>query len=182
MAGIKSLAPGLAAGGTVLQTAGYLDAARATKQMAVRRKQAAEFAALQLEQNAGQELAAGQMGAEEARRQGKILGSNILARAAASGGGASDPTVVNLIAKTAGEASYRAALASYQGEAAARHLNLQAAGQRYGADLYGADASSAAQAMKGRALQTALISGGSLYGKYWAGPKGDDPFRELEMR
>src|SRR3990167_6014133 len=114
------IAPALLAGGTVMATTGYLDAARATKLQAQRRMTAAQFAAAQLEQQAGQQTAVGQHAAAEQMRQGRIAGSNILARAAAGGGGASDPTIVNLIARNAGESSYRAALASYQSLSAAR--------------------------------------------------------------
>ncbi len=169
-----SLAPGLLAGGTVMSATGYMDAAKATQLQAERRTQAAQFAATQLEQQAGQETAAGQAAAAEQLRQGKIVGSNILARVAAGGGGASDPGIATLIARNAGESSYRAALASYQGLAAARQSRIAASGQIYGAQLTQADADAAAAALRGRAASSVLTGAGSLFNKYWSGTPNTD--------
>ena len=57
--------------------------------------------------------------------------SAALASAAAGGGGASDPTVVNIIARTAGEGAYRRAVALYQGDDRARLMNMQADAKQY---------------------------------------------------
>lgn len=157
-------------GGTVMAATGYMDAAKATQVMAQRRSQSAEFAATQLEQQAGQETAAGQAAALEQRRQGRLIGSDILAKAAMSGG-ASDPGIVNLIAKNAGESSYRASLAAYEGLSRARQSRLQAASQRYGAELGEADAGAAASSLRTRAFSTALTGAGTMYEKYWAAPE-----------
>ena len=91
-----------------------------------------------MEQSAGQERAASQRGAVEQRRQGRLVGSRAQAFAAASGGGALDPTVVNLLGDLGNEADFRAATALYQGEDAARGREYSAVLQRAAGqgDLY----------------------------------------------
>ncbi len=73
-------------------------------------------------QAAGQNRAVSQRQAEEARRQARLVQSRQQAVAAASGAGAADPTVVNLMgeARKAGEMDALTAL--YQGEQSARDL------------------------------------------------------------
>lgn len=88
--------------------------------------QAAQFAADQMRQQAGQQVAASQRSAYDVDQSAKYIASDALARAAASGGGASDPTVVNTIARIKAEGAYRSSLALYGGEDRARLLNLQA--------------------------------------------------------
>jgi hypothetical protein len=51
--------------------------------------------------------------------------------AAASGAGASDASVVNIVGRIKGEGAYRAATALYAGEDKARVLRMQAAAKRY---------------------------------------------------
>lgn len=170
MAGMMAFAPmALQVAGTAMSAVGYMDAANASKLQAQRRMQATQFAAQQLEQQAGQQTAEGQAGALEARRQGDIVQSNLLARAGASGAGG--PGVIDLIKRNAGETAYRSALASYQGLALARQSRLEAAGQIYGGELSKADAEAASNAYRGRAVTTALIGAGSLYDKYFAKPE-----------
>ena len=65
-------------------------------------KKRMQFKAKQLEQNAGKALSASQRQAQELDRQGRLQQSRALAIAASSGGGASDPTVMNLMAELAG--------------------------------------------------------------------------------
>ena len=89
-------------------------------------KESADFQAEQLRQNAGQAQASAQRTAYDASRQTDYANSRALAVAAASGGGASDPTVVNLIARNAGEGAYRQAVALYGGDEKARLDNMQA--------------------------------------------------------
>lgn len=86
--------------------------------------------ARQLDAKAGLERASSQREALEERRQGRLAQSRTLALAAASGGGASDPTVVNLMADLAGEGEYRALTALYNGEEEARGLEAQATARR----------------------------------------------------
>ena len=83
-----------------------------------------------MEQGAGQERAAAQRAAIEQRRQGRFVGSRAQAIAAASGGGALDPSIVNLMGDLGSEADFRAATALYQGEDRARSLEYGAVLQR----------------------------------------------------
>lgn len=100
-------------------------------QFGIQAQQAAEYQAAQLRQNAGQQQASAQRQAFDVDRQSKYVASSALATAAASGAGASDPTVVNLIARNAGEFAYRKAVALYGGEDKARLLNAQADAKDY---------------------------------------------------
>ena len=112
--------------GTNLDVSGQLIGAMGNIVYANQARQAGEYQAEQLRINAGQAVAAGQRDAEDVDRQTRLITSRALAVAAASGGGASDPTVVNTIADVAAEGAYRRALALYHGEAAARVLNMDA--------------------------------------------------------
>jgi len=91
----------------------------------------AKYKAGQLEQRAGQERAVAQRRAESARRSSRYAESRALALAAASGGGASDPTVVNIMAGIAGEGEMAAQSALYEGEERARGSEMAAGASRY---------------------------------------------------
>lgn len=100
-------------------------------QSGVSAKRAADFQAAQIRQNAGQVQASAQREAANVDRQAQYVASAALASAAASGGGASDPTVVNLIARNASEMAYRKSVALYEGDDKARAMALQAAATEY---------------------------------------------------
>ena len=114
--------------GTGLSAYGNWAAAGAAERAGERQRIQDEFQAAQLTQSAGQVFAAAQRAQEEQTRQATLVQSRILAIAAA-GGGALDSTVVNLIARTAGEGVYRGNVALYKGEEEQRQLMLQAAGK-----------------------------------------------------
>lgn len=92
----------------------------------IQARQAANFEAAQMRQNANTAQAASQRTAFDIDRQTQFITSRALAVAAASGGGASDPTVVRIIARDAGEGAYQKQLALYGGQDRAR-LNLESA-------------------------------------------------------
>lgn len=160
----------LSMAGTFLQAWGVLSGGRSARIAGERAKVAAEFQALQEEEQAGISIALAQRSAAEERRQAGMQASRALAVAAASGGGVSDPTIVRLIAATRGEGVYRANVDLYEGEARARELRLQAAATRVG----GADAAAEGVRKQTGALFSAAgvaAKGGlSLYAKY--GMKG----------
>lgn len=172
-------APGtlIGAAGLALQVGGALNARNTAIKAARARKAAAEFEAQQLEQNAGQSIAAAQRQAFETERTGKYVQSRALALAAASGGGASDPTVMNTIAGLASETAYRKSLDLYQGEERARQLRLSAQATRMTGEI-GANASiaqgRAAEIQAGsniasdlsRGYRPAIDSGSSMYDRY----------------
>lgn len=185
---LAAAAPYLAVAGTVL-TAGSLFAAgeaeedigRARLAAAERDKAAKEFEAEQLEVLAKQEVAASQREALEEERQAKLRASRALAVAAASGGGASDPTVIDIIANLRGEGAYRAGLRLYEGEERARLNLLEARERRFAGASALAEGQAELQAGKkrrrARQIQAvgSILSGGSefLLGKY--GTPGETP-------
>lgn len=71
---------------------------------------------------AARQVNAGTVGASEEMRQAMIVNSTALARAAASGAGASDPTIINLMAQTEGRGAYLAGLKMYSAEEQSRQL------------------------------------------------------------
>ncbi len=140
-------------------------------------KQAGAYQAEQLRINAGQAQAASQVDAEDVQRRTDLLTSRALAVAAASGGGASDPTVVNLMSGIAAEGAYRKAVALYRGDEEARSLEQRAEATEY-------DAASRASSERrtafggfigaGASLAKSMAKEGSLRQKYGgAGPKLD---------
>lgn len=115
--------------------------------------------ATQLDAQAKDDRASSQRRGSEERRQAKLAGSRALALAAASGGGADDPSVVNLIAGIEGEGEYRALSALYEGETEARSKEEQAAANRRGAK-------SAKTAGALKAASSIIGAGSSLYDRY----------------
>jgi hypothetical protein len=113
----------LTGGGALAGAAGSIIGANAeAKEL---RRQAA-----QLEFQAGQGRASAQRAAMEERRKSRFLSSRGLALAAASGGGADDPTVINNLAEIEGEGEYRALASMYEGETEARGKEAQAVANR----------------------------------------------------
>ncbi len=132
---------------------------------------AADARALQLEQQAGQERAQSQRAAEEQRRRLDRAQSSLQARAAASGAGALDPTVLDIAGELEEEGEYRALAALYEGEEAGRGLEYSAALERLsgqGAAYSAATRSRATRRGAGlartRGITTALSGLGSAAG------------------
>lgn len=125
-----------------------------------------QFQAQQARVNAGQAIAASQRDASEQRRQSALLQSRALALAAASGGGTTDPTVVNVIGNIAGEGAYRAAVSLYRGEEQARALRMEAAARDYDAAAAREGGEQRARAYRSAARSGVLKAGLSLFEKY----------------
>lgn len=113
----------------------------------------------QLDQMAVQDRASSQRTAGEQKRQARLLQSTALARAAASGGGASDPTVMNILANLSGEAEFRALTALYEGEESARSKEMQAQAKRK-------EAKNAKRAGYVAAAGQILQSGATMYERF----------------
>ena len=107
--------------GAALQAAG-----RAEARAAESRAQGLEHQAAQGRQAAGQERATAQRAAAEKRRQGRLLSSRALAVASASGAGAGDPTVENILGDIGAEGEFRALSELFIGEERALGLENQA--------------------------------------------------------
>jgi hypothetical protein len=108
MAWLAAVAPYFAAAGTVVSAVQQQNAAKQAQLNA-------DFEADQYEDVANAELAASQREAEQARRESRYLQSRAQAVSAASGAGATDPTVVNLIGDLEEEGEYSALTALYNG-------------------------------------------------------------------
>lgn len=167
------LGPSLQIGSTVLSAGSQFARANTYGTVGRRRKAALDFEAAQEEEQAGQVQAGAQRTAEDIGRQATLVNSAAIARAAASGAGASDPTVMNIVARTSQEGAYRQAQALYEGEAKARLDRLRAQAARYEGDTVMADAEAARRASMLGASSTVLTGGVkslSMFDKYWAGP------------
>lgn len=117
--------------GTVMSAAGQLRAGNAAAEAGMAQEQASRYAADQADAQAGQEIAMSQREAQDARRQERFAQSRLQALAAASGGGATDPTVLNLSSGIAEEGTYNALTALYNGEERARALRTTAIANRF---------------------------------------------------
>lgn len=117
--------------GAALEAGGNLTSAINRYQFGGQQRQAADYAASQLRDQGGLDQAAAQRSAWDADRTARYVASEALAQAAASGGGASDPTVLNIVARIKAEGAYRQSLALYQGDARARLANMQADAKQY---------------------------------------------------
>lgn len=138
--------------GTILSAVGQIGGA-------IGAKNAANFEAKQMVAQAGTERATSQRAAAEERRQKNLNQSRAQAVAAASGGGASDPTVVDIQGDLEVEGEYRALSQLYEGEERARGLIGAASAKKV----------EGRQALTGGLIGAAgtILSGAdSLYGKY----------------
>jgi hypothetical protein len=98
------------AGGRIAETAGAYT------------RQASEFTARQHELQAGESRAAAQRMAADKRRESRLVQSQLVARAAASGGAVDDPSVVTTAGQVAQRGEYEALTEMYKGENRARGL------------------------------------------------------------
>lgn len=182
---INAVATGLTAGGKI-------NTAQQLEQHGNDLRAAAQFQADQLREQATDAVGAAQRRAWSDDRAARYLASETLARAAASGGGASDPTVVNLIAAQAAEGSYRRQVDLYEGDTRARQLQLQATAREYEGASQQASAQGAGRSTllsAGASLLKGYADDSSLYQRFAGdGPKGvlpppnpflDDPMGDL---
>lgn len=143
------------------------------------RNAAAQLEANVLEAQAGQTIAASQRDMFDVQRASRLAQSRAIALSAASGGGASSPTVMNIVGNMAKEGAYNAARALYAGEEQARLMRIQAVEKRRLGefDMTAGNLAGLAAEGRGRAAQlssygTVLNTAGSLYAKY--GGRGPD--------
>lgn len=131
----------------------------------------AEYEASQLRYKAGQERASAQRAAEQERRKGRLAASRARAVAAASGGGATAPTVMDILSTLRGQSEYNAGVAMYEGEETAKGLEAQAENTEAEGKYARAAANYRAKYTKRLGYLNAagtLVSGGAtFYGKYW---------------
>jgi hypothetical protein len=120
------------------------------------------------EQQANEQRAVSQREAARRAKEAKYIQSQQLQRAAASGGGADDPTVLALMGDVGAESSYQQRAAIYEGETKGRGLEHQAALDRW----------QAKQAMYGGFIGagSSVISGLSDWSKYQSKPPGSGSY------
>lgn len=133
-------------------------------------KNASEFQAKQLEQNAGQAVAASQRAAIEKRRQSAFMSSRALAVAAASGGGTLDPNVVGVLAGFDAEGDYASRGELFKGADAGRSMFLDAASARFSGESQSSalkyQGLTAREASKRAATNTLMKTGASMLSMY----------------
>jgi hypothetical protein len=162
----------------------YNDIAKQQEAQGRAQQQEAEYVARQNENIAGQERAKSQRIAIEQQREKRLAQSTGQAVAAASGGGALDPGVLDIMGGIEDQGNYNALVALYEGESSARNFESQAALTRWqgsnalaaskmeaaGSRTQGSMARSAGNSAFTSSLLKgggqALSSGTSLYSKY----------------
>lgn len=138
MAWLSAMAPYLQGAGTVMSVASN--------------ERAASSDASQLNYMAGQTRASGQRAAIEERRRATLVDSRVRALAASSGGGVSDPTVMNIRADIGAEGEYRALTQQYGADTQAQSLEYQGQARKVAA--------------RGRSISTVLDSANTFASKY----------------
>lgn len=162
-----SLAPALMTlVGSFTQSEGYKAAADAARLVGERKAALDQFQAAQLQVNAGQALAASQRQAADINLATELTLSHAKAMAAASGAGATDPTVVHLVANLAGQGAYKAGIALYEGEDKARSLRMAASAENYQAALDIESGNLKGSAFDTQAKSSLISGGGGLMSKY----------------
>jgi ABC-type phosphate transport system ATPase subunit len=144
--------PFIYAGATLLSAGGQVSAANAQAGQLKRE-------AVQYEAQASLDRASSQRKAMEEVRQGKLAESRVRALVAASGAGASDPSVINALANMASEAEYAKDVAIYEGEVSARGNERTAEARR-------AEAKTAKRAGIFNAAGTVLNGALSMYDRF----------------
>jgi hypothetical protein len=152
--------------GTALSAVGMVQQGQA-------QKKASEYQARQMEANAKTENALAQRRAMQERRKANILQSNLQARAAAGGGGALDPSIVDLGGDIAAEGEMRALSALWEGEERGKGLMAGAGAARY-------EGAQAARAGYMGAGATVLSGAGSLFSKYGKGGSKSELFNPAD--
>lgn len=163
---MAAVAAGAIVVGTALTFAGQRKAAKAEKSAAEQRQRTANIEAAYMDQQAGLSVASAQRQMLEERRQAMLLESRALAVASASGAGASDKTVSDVISGIAAEGAYRSSIALYEGKERARQLHEGADLRREGGDLMADYGRATARSHEIGAMGTLFAGGGSLYAKY----------------
>lgn len=155
MAFLAAAAPYLAAAGTAVTVLSEAKAGADANAQA--KAQAAAFV-----NKANADAAAAERQAIQSRREGQYLASRAQAIAAASGAGASDPTVANIIGGIKGQSEYTALTQLYEGETdAGNALSNSQAVRNEGRAAQGAGTL--------RGVSTVLSGASDMYWKYGGG-------------
>lgn len=152
--------------GTVVSVIGSIQQFQAQKAAAKQQEAIANAQALSMEQQAGQERAASQRAAFQARKEGALVSSRAGAIAAASGAGALDPSIVNIMGGIEQETELRAQTALFEGEESGRGLEHQADIARATGSLRAQEHRAKGQSALFSAGRTLLSGASDIYSKY----------------
>ncbi len=158
---------------TLMSAQNQQQAGKAAQVASEAQAQGLEYTAGLGERQAGQERAASQRDLLQERRKERLIQSAVQARSAASGGGALDPTVVDLSEDIAREGDFRARSDLFKGDSAAQAYENQALLRRYEAAEARRGGGIATDVADRRSLTT-LVGGagkifGGMYNKYGGG-------------
>ncbi len=154
----------LALVGSLVSAAGAVSQGLAQKRAGKVAQRMGDYEALGYERNAAAAEAGAQAQAFERQRDTDELISKQVAEAAASGGGVENPTILDIVGRTAQRGSYLTRSELYQGESRAAGLRDEAAASRYRGKVARAEGKSAmAQSILGAVGDVA--GGGYGYGK-----------------
>lgn len=144
--------------------------AKAAKEAGEEQQQYANFQATQLRAKANDTQASAQRQAIDQRKQAQLAISRATALAAASGGGAADPTVTNILGNLAGEGEYNALSTLYEGDTEAQGYRDQADETEQSGIFDAGAANQRASALSSAGTMTAIGSvaqgAGSFFSKY----------------
>ena len=155
------ISEGLMAAGALGSGLGTLGSASAQSAAGKAQQQAANYKAAQEGQQATQAIAAGQQNMFQQQRKTALTQSSLVARAAADGGSATDPTVLTLGQDIAGRGEINALDALWQGQDKATGLQAQANADRYNGAVakQGADMASTGTLLSGAGTLFSRFSG-----------------------
>jgi hypothetical protein len=151
--------------GTVVSAIGTIASASAAARQANAQAAQQEHAALVADQKAMQERAVAQRQSFEKRREAKYAQSTLTARAAASGGTATDPTIIKLGSDIAERSEYMALTDMARGEQAGLDYENKADLSRWSAGILRDEAGMAKTAGFIGAGSTILSGASSMFGK-----------------
>lgn len=155
--------------GTLFNFIGHMGAASSSRKAGEAARTGAYFEAAQLDQQSGQSVAAAQRKALEEKRRATLIASRAQAVAGASGGSASDPTMVDILSDIEGEGAYRAGVALYEGEERARLQRLGASTRRFEGDVALQSGKERERAYQLGGFGSLATGAASLYSKYGRG-------------
>ena len=155
--------------GSGVSAMGTLAGGAAAKTAAGYQANAYEFVARQDEQRADESRAASQRVADEKRLEGRLVQSTALARGAASGASATDPTALHIGSEIAGRSEYLALTERYKGEDRARGYEDAAKVARMSADAALALGSAQQKAATLSAAGTLIGAAGSAFSSFSGG-------------
>lgn len=143
--------------------------AKAGADSAKAQKADAKFQEQQLQVAGNNAMATGERAATEERKQAGLAQSRAVALAAAGGGGASDPTVMNILGNLAGAGEYNALSQLYNAQSEATGDQNQSNALKAGVSAT-ASATQTAGMLQG--IGTAFNGGSSFLSKYGGGDTG----------